>query len=110
MIRLYSLIILLCISTIAGGTEERLVSSHEISLSSQSEKSATYDLFNQYESYVGVIGASANEFNFLPDVRKNLFSGYQIIDEIKSNGFYFTEANLLGLIRKDNFFLSILRI
>ena len=67
-------------------------------------------MFYQPEFCDGVIGTSSNESNSFQDVKKNLFSDFRIIDEIKSNGFYFTDVNLFFLTRKDNIFLSILRI
>jgi len=110
MIRLFLFILLLCISNVGWTANERLDSSVKVSFYSHSEPSFQYNLCNQHEIGDGVLSSSTNESNFFPDVKKNLFSDYQIIDEIKSNGFYFTDANLLFLIRKDNIFLSILRI
>jgi hypothetical protein len=77
---------------------------------SQSESSSEYNLYTPYEFCVGVTSTSLNELVFFPNTKNNLFSDFQSIDDIKSSGFYITEANLLFLIRKNNLFLSILRI
>ncbi len=110
MIRLFLFILLFCIYSNCGFANTRLDLTDGVFFCGQSESSSEYNLCNPYEFCDGVIGASPNESVFFPNIKKNLFSDYQIIDEIKSNGFYFTEANLLFLIRKDNLFLSILRI
>ena len=110
MIRLFLFILLLCISNVRWAVNEYFDLSADISFCSQSEPSFQYNLCIQQEFGEGVLSSSSNEPNFFPDVKKNLYSDYQIVDEIKSNGFYFADANLLFLIRKDNIFLSILRI
>jgi len=110
MIRLVLSILLLCICNASWTANERLYLSNGVSLYCQSESSSQYQLCNQLEIGDGVIGTTSNETNLFPHVKKNLFSDYKIIDEIKSNGCYFTDANLFFLIRKDNLFLSILRI
>ena len=110
MIRLFLFILLFCTNNVSWTANERLDSSAEVSLCNQSEPSSRFTLCNRQEIGDGVLSSSTNESNIFPDVKKNLFSDYQIIDEIKSNGFYFADADLLFLIRKDNIFLSILRI
>jgi len=110
MIRLFLFILLLCLSNVSWTANERLDLSCDVALSCQSEPSCQFTLCNRQDIGDGVLSSSSNESNFFPDVKKNLFSEYPIIDEIRSNGFYFTDANLLFLIRKDNIFLSILRI
>ena len=110
MIRLFLFILLLCTSNVSWTANEHLNPSAEVSFCNQSEPSFQFTLCNRQEIGDGVLSSSTNESNIFPDVRKNLFSDYQIIDEIKSNGFYFADADLLFLIRKDNIFLSILRI
>jgi len=110
MIRLFLFILLLCISNVGWTANERLDLSGDVALCCQSESSSHFTLCNRQEIGDGVLSSSSNESNLFPDVKKYLFIEYQIIDEIRSNGFYFTDANLLFLIRKDNIFLSILRI
>jgi len=110
MIRLFLFILFLCISNVSWTANERLDSFVEVSFCNQSETSFQFTSCNRLEIGDGVLSSSSNEPNIFPDVKKNLYSDYQIIDEIKSNGFYFSDANLLFLIRKDNIFLSILRI
>ena len=110
MIRLFLFILLLCTNNVSWTANERLDSSVEVSFCNPSEPSSHFALCNRQEIGDGILSSSTNESNIFPDVKKNLFSDYQIIDEIKSNGFYFADADLLFLIRKDNIFLSILRI
>jgi len=110
MIRLILFILLLGIFNFHGIAKERLLTVGAFSLFSQSGSSSEFNLHNQHEYCKGIMCPSSNESDYYPDVKKNLFSYYQIIDEIKSNGFYSTDANLFFLIRKDNLFLSILRI
>jgi hypothetical protein len=110
MLRLVLFILVLGIVNTRGKAEEKLCTTCEFSPFSQSGPSLELNSYNQSNYCDGIIGSSGYESTFFPDLRKNLFSEYQIIDEIKSNGFYFTDANLFFLIRKDNLFLSILRI
>ncbi len=110
MIRLFLSILLLSICNVSWTANGRLYLSDGVSLCWQSESSSQYKLCDQLEIGDGVIRSSSNETNLVPYAKKNLFSDYKIIDEIKSNGCYFTDSNLLFLIRKDNLFLSILRI
>jgi hypothetical protein len=102
--------LLLCTSNVSWTANERFDSSAEVSFCNQSEPSSQFTSCNRQEIGDGVLSSSTKESNIFPDVKKNLFSDYQIIDEIKSNGFYFADADLLFLIRKDNIFLSTLRI
>ena len=110
MIRMFLSILLLSICNVSWTANERLYLSNGVSLCCQFESSSQYQLCNQLEIGDGVIGSSSNETNLIPFSKKNLFSDYKIIDEIKSNGCYFADADLFFLIRKDNLFLSILRI
>ena len=110
MIRLFLFIFVLCFFNFDGGAKNRIDSSGINSSFLLSGSSYEYNECNQPELGIGIIGSASNESTPFPDVKKNLFSDYQIVDEIKSNGFYFTDSNLLFLIRKDNIFLSILRI
>ncbi len=110
MIRLLLFILPLCLFNIGGTANERTDSSREVIFCDLSASTSEYNLCDKQEIGDGIISSSSNDSNLLPDVKKNLFSDYRIIDEIKSNGFYFTEPNLFFLIRKDNIFLSILRI
>lgn len=110
MIRLILFILLPGIFNTHVIAKERLFTTCEVSFFSQSGSSSEFNSYNQHEYFEGDIGSSSNESIFFPDVKKNLFSYYQIVDEVKSNGFYSTDANLFFLIRKNNLFLSILRI
>jgi hypothetical protein len=110
MIRLFLFIFVLCFFNFDGGAKNRIDSSGTDSSCRLLESSYEYNVCNRQDLGIGILGASTNESTSFHDVKKNLFSDYQIVDEIKSNGFYFTDSNLLFLIRKDNIFLSILRI
>lgn len=110
MIRLLLFILLFCIYNSSGVANTLLGLTDGVFLGCKSESSSEYNLCNPYEFCDGVISISSNEQVFFPNIKSNLFSDFQSIDDIKSNGFYITEANLLFLIRKDNLFLSILRI
>lgn len=110
MIRLLLIIFIIFICDNSWIANEQLDTSDNVSPACQPCTSSEYNMFNQHEFYDGIIGSSSNESNFFPDVKKNLISDFQIIDQIKSNGFYFTDVNLYYLTRKDNIFLSILRI
>ena len=110
MLRLFLILVVLCISNSIGFANERLISSNETSTCNQSGSSSEYNLCYHADFNFGIIGSSSKEPNAFPDLKKNLFSDYQIIDEIKSNGFYFTDPNLFFLIRKDHLYLNILRI
>jgi len=110
MIRLLLIILLLFIVNGTWIANRHLVLSGDVTLCLPCESSSEYSSCNQHEFGDAFIGHSLNGSSLFAGVKKNIYSDYQIIDEIKSNGFYFTDANLLFLIRKDNLFLSILRI
>lgn len=110
MIRLFLVISHFCISASFGIASERIETSCEGLFYAQSTSSCEYDLYDEYNIIEGVIAGTAEKSDYFHDLKRNLFSEYPVINETKSNGFYFTSANLLYLIRKDNLFLSILRI
>jgi len=110
MIRLFLFVLLFCIYSNCGFANTHLDLTDGVFLGGQSKSSSEYNFCNPYEFCDGIIGATSNELVFFPNIKSNLFSDFQRIDDIKSRGFYITEANLLFLIRKDNLFLSILRI
>jgi hypothetical protein len=110
MIRLLLIILLLFVGNGSWNANRHLVSIGEVTRCSLKGSSSEYSLCNQHEFGDAFIGYSSNGSFLFPWIKKNHDSDYLIIDEIKSNGFYFTDADLLFLIRKDNLFLSILRI
>ena len=110
MNRLFLFILLLLVGAGSRTENRHLVLSGEVTLCCPCGSSSEYSLCNNPEFGDAFIGNSSNVSSFFPGVKKNLNSDYLMIDQIRSNGFYFTDADLLFLIRKDNLFLSILRI
>ena len=110
MTRLLLLIFTFCITGFAGIKGNTIVSSGDQPPYSRSESSSEYGIFEQLIHSCGIIETSTPESNYTTKHKKDFFSSSQFIDGFKQIGICLNHHNLPYLIRKDKFFLPVLRI
>ena len=109
MVRMFLFIFLLCFSVHWRSSASKFGPFGD-TICNQSKIPYTFDICNTFDLNVGILAYSTGESSFSPCVKKVFLSDFMVIDEIRSNGYYFADLNLSYYIKKDNIFLSILRI
>ena len=109
MVRMFLFIFLLCFSVHWRSSASKFGPFGD-TICNQSKIPYTFDICNTYDTNVGILACSNGECSFSPCVKKVFLSDFMVFDEIRSNGYYFADLNLSYYIKKDNIFLSILRI
>lgn len=85
-------------------------SSVESESCSQSKSSSEYRSLNDFVFYTGILENSSSETKIFFDIRKDLLTTRQIYVSQNRNVLHFSDINLFYYIRKDNVFLSVLRL
>jgi len=110
MDRLLLLILTFCIAGFTGIMGNTIVSSGDQIPYSRSESPSEYGIFEQSIQSCGIVEISTPESNYTTYHKKDLFSSSQFIGGYNQIGFCFNHHNLPFLIRKDKYFLPVLRI
>lgn len=110
MNQLLLLIFTVCITGFAGVREHTVVSSGYQTPCCRSESQSEYTIFEPSIHSIGIVETSTPESNYNTYHKKDLFSSSQLIDGYHQTCFCFNHHNLPFLIRKDKYFLPVLRI
>lgn len=110
MIRLLLFIFIFVITGFAEIAGNTVVSSGDKPQYSQSGSVLEFGIFEQSIHSSGILVTETSEHHFSSDHKKDFSSSSQFIDRLNRVGFYFKNHNLPYSIRKDKFFLPVLRI
>lgn len=110
MNRLLLLIFTFCITGFAGIRGNTIVSSGDQPPYNRSESQSEYGIFEQSIHSCGLVETSTPESNYTTYHKKDVFSSSQYIGGYNQIGFCIKHHNLPYLIRKEKYFLPVLRI
>lgn len=110
MIRLFLFIFILCVADFVGIAKIGIDSFGDSLQCSQSKSSSEYTLDEHPAFLARILENSSSGSNFIPDFRKTLFLERSDSNVLKLISGYSPPINLFYFIRKDNVFISVLRL